>query len=110
MNIKGRVMAIMVAGGLAGFAGDLAAVQTGDWVIRGGPAYVAPTSDSDEVPGMPGTGVEADEAWDVGFSLGYLLTDHWSLSTSATGIPFRSAAIELGRRPQAGTAIPRSTA
>lgn len=88
MNIKGRVMAITVAGGLAGFAGDLAAVQTGDWVIRGGPAYVAPSGDSDDVPGMPGTGVEADEAWGVGFSLGYLLTDNWSLDL-LLATPFR---------------------
>lgn len=88
MSIKRPVMAIMLAGGLLGFAGNLGAMQKGDWVVRGGPAYVDPTSDSDEVPSVAGARVEADEAWGLGFSVGYLLTDNWSLDL-LLATPFR---------------------
>lgn len=80
--------ATVAAGGMLAFGGTAGALEEGDWVVRGGLAYVDPTDDSDTVPGMPGTRVEADEALALGFSVGYMLTRNWSVDLLAA-TPFK---------------------
>lgn len=82
------LIAAVAAGGLTLFAGSAVALEAGDWVVRGGPAYVDPTGDSDEVPGVPGGRAEADGDWSFGFSVGYMVTDNWSVDLLAA-TPFR---------------------
>ncbi|MES1943533.1 outer membrane protein W [Salinisphaera sp. PC39] len=88
MTKKLHLIAALAAGGLTAFGGAAGALEAGDWVVRGGPAYVDPTDDSDGVPGVAGAKVEADDAWALGFSVGYMLTDNWSVDLLAA-TPFK---------------------
>ena len=61
----------------AGFAATPAvALQQGDWLLRLGPAWVLPNADSSEVTGLPGSGVDVDNAVTLGFTVGYMVTDN----------------------------------
>lgn len=83
-NTMMKILAAAAAGGAMTFGATANALQAGDWVVRGGPAYVEPTDESEGIPGTPsGTKVEADGAMALGFSVGYMLTRNWSLDLLA---------------------------
>lgn len=90
MGIKKNLglVAAAAAGGWAMFGSSALALEAGDWVVRGGPAYVEPTDESDDIPGSSGARVEADGAWSLGFSVGYMVNDNWSVDLLAA-TPFR---------------------
>lgn len=56
-------------------ASSALALDQGDWIGRIGVSYISPDSSSDAVPGIPGSGVEADSAASATFNIGYMMTD-----------------------------------
>lgn len=78
------------------------ALEAGDWVARIGGAYLTATSESDDVSGSPGARVEADDGSSLGFSIGYMLTDHWSVDLLGA-IPFSHDIEGRGTLDGAGT-------
>jgi len=61
--------------GIAGlaFSGGAAAMEKGDWLVRGGLTMVAPNDDSGEVTGIADSGVAVDSAVNLGVSAAYFL-------------------------------------
>lgn len=49
--------------------------EKGDFIARVGAAGVFPTGESDSLEAVPGGKVEADDAWSLGLTFSYLLTD-----------------------------------
>lgn len=74
-----RLLALSSAIALLG-SGPGYAVEQGDWLVRLGPAWVGPNSDSNTVTtnGTPiaGSEVGVDDAWTLGFTIDYMATDH----------------------------------
>lgn len=55
------------------------AVEAGDWIMRAGATIVSPSSDSSEVPGIPGSKVEVEDGTALGFNFGYFFTENWAI-------------------------------
>jgi len=68
---------------LAAASAPAMAYQTGDFLLRAGPALVSPGDDSDQVPGIDGSGVEADDNTQLGLTLSYMLTDNVAIELLA---------------------------
>ena len=57
----------------------LMAYETGDMILRVGAAGVFPTGESESLNAVPGGKVEADDAWSLGISFTYMITDQIGL-------------------------------
>lgn len=55
------------------------AVEKGDWLIRVGPALVEPNDRSDDVDGIPNSGVRVDNRLTLGYQIAYMFTDNIGL-------------------------------
>lgn len=53
----------------------LMAYEAGDFIARVGAAGVFPTGESEDLQAVPGGYVEADDAWSLGVTFSYLVTD-----------------------------------
>ncbi|NIP72560.1 MAG: outer membrane beta-barrel protein [Gammaproteobacteria bacterium] len=71
--------AAVLAGSAAPTSNAALAAQAGDWLIRVGATHVSPDTDSDETPNVPAGSVDVDSDTSLGFTVGYMLTDHWGL-------------------------------
>lgn len=63
------------------------AAEPGDWLIRVGGSQVDPDASSGVVTGIPGSGVDADDATQLSFNLTYMMTNKWALELLAS-LPF----------------------
>ena len=89
--------------GLLSLSQTATALEAGDWVGRVGAAHITATSESDQVPGMAaGARVEADDSQSLGFSIGYMLTDNWSVDLLGA-VPFGHDIKGSGALDGAGT-------
>ncbi|MBE2295433.1 MAG: OmpW family protein [Phycisphaerales bacterium] len=69
---KSATTAALVGAFLAGTAAQ--AYETGDWVVRAGAWGVFPKSDNlSEVNGLPGIGLDVDDAYSLGFNITYMI-------------------------------------
>ncbi|GMQ87290.1 MAG: outer membrane protein OmpW [Gammaproteobacteria bacterium] len=59
------------------------AYEAGDMVLRVGAAGVLPTGESDSLNAVPGGKVEAADAWSLGLTFTYMLTDQFGLGILA---------------------------
>ena len=61
-------------------SGSCFAAEKGDLVVRIGPALIEPNDDTnDEVEGIPDSDVRVDNDVTFGFTIGYMLTDNFSV-------------------------------
>lgn len=83
MNIKKN---LLIAGALAtGLMGTQAqALETGDWIFKAGPTLISPNDDSNSIDLVANSGVDVDDAWTLGFTIGYMISDN--LSVQVLGI------------------------
>jgi len=51
----------------------------GTWFARLGPAYIEPNDSSNDVEGLPNTGVRVDNDVTLGFTIGYMLTSKFAI-------------------------------
>lgn len=80
MNMfKFRALSLITLLSLAMVSTTAYAVEAGDWIMRAGATVVSPNSDSGEVPGIPGSKVEVDDATALGINFGYFFTDNWAI-------------------------------
>ena len=69
---KSATVAALVGACLAGTAAQ--AYETGDWVVRAGAWGVFPKSNNlSEVNGLPGIGLDVDDAYSLGFNITYMI-------------------------------------
>ena len=72
------LLAAAITAGMFGMS-PATAYEAGDFIVRAGPAGVYPTGDSEKI-GTNATGnlgtVEADSAWSLGLTFGYMATDN----------------------------------
>lgn len=101
MSFK-KMAATAVLTGLIGLSQTANALEAGDWVGRVGAAHLTATSESDDVTGSPGARVEADDGQSLGFSIGYMLTNNWSLDLLGA-VPFGHDIEGRGTLDGAGT-------
>ncbi len=64
-------------------ASSALALEKGDWIGRLGVSHISPDSSSDPVPGIPGSGVEADSSTSATFNIGYMVTDKLAIDVLA---------------------------
>jgi len=64
-------------------ASSAMALEKGDWIGRLGISYISPDDSSDPVPGIPGSGVEADSGTSATFNIGYMVTDQIAIDLLA---------------------------
>ena len=50
--------------------------ESGDWLVRIGPALIEPNDDSNDVEGIAGSGVRVDNNVTLGFTIGYMVTNN----------------------------------
>lgn len=78
-----RLALSLLTAGLLAQSQVAAAHEQGELFVRTGPTLVAPGNDSGAVTvngaALPGTGVEADDAWALGVTLNYMLTEHFAV-------------------------------
>ena len=55
------------------------AYEQGTWFARIGPALIEPNDSSNDVEGIPGTGVRVDNDVTLGFTIGYMLTSKYAI-------------------------------
>ncbi|MEM8845436.1 MAG: OmpW family outer membrane protein [Pseudomonadota bacterium] len=53
------------------------AYESGDWIVRIGPALIEPNDSSNDVEGLPGTEVGVDNDVTFGFTIAYALSSNW---------------------------------
>ncbi len=77
------ISTVVFAAGLS--LSPLLAAEQGDWIVRVGPTNVSPNSSSDpfDIAGLAQPEVEVDDAWALGFSLSYMVTDVFGLELLA---------------------------
>lgn len=71
---KALIAALALGGGLLA-GGNAIAASAGDWIVRAGPTYVNPQTDSGEITGISRSGVEVEDATSLGFTVAYMMTD-----------------------------------
>ena len=69
--------AALIAGLFMG--GQVLAFDQGNWLLRGGLAYISPNDDSDAITGVPGSEIGVDDAATFGFTVGYMFTNNVSV-------------------------------
>jgi len=80
MNDRLRNHLVALAAAVLTTAAPAQAYEAGDWIVRAGPTGILPVnSDSTDVPGIPNSGVEVDNAWTLGFTIAYLFTPNVGL-------------------------------
>ena len=77
INTWGLLGRLALAGVLS-LGGGSALAAGGDWMVRVGGTNVNPNADSDEIAGT-GSEVDIDDAWAVGFTISYFITDNWAV-------------------------------
>jgi outer membrane protein len=61
------------------FAQSSFAYDKGTWFARIGPALIEPNDSSNDVEGIPNTGVRVDSNITLGFTIGYMLTSKYAI-------------------------------
>jgi outer membrane protein len=77
--LKPRIIAIAALAATAVPAIPATALDTGDWIFRGGVANVSPDVDSGTSPNIPGGMVDVSSGTSVTLNLGYMLTSNLAL-------------------------------
>lgn len=78
MSITKKIaLAAAVTAGMV--ATQAQALEAGDWIVKAGPTLVSPNDDSGRVGGIANTGVGVDDAWTLGFTIGYMVSDNVSV-------------------------------
>jgi len=72
-SLKNTVLGVAAASTL--LSAPLMAYEAGDMILRVGAAGVLPTGESDSLNAVPGGKVEAADAWSLGITFTYMLTD-----------------------------------
>jgi len=89
--------------GIAAIAVPAVAYQKGDILLRAGAAGVFPTGESDNIPTFPaGSKVEADDAWSLGLTFAYMITDNVGIEVLGA-YPFKHDIKATGTISQLGT-------
>lgn len=84
---KRHIIGALIALGFAAGAVPAHAVQTGDWLIRGGLGHVAPTGESVTVPVVGGK-LEADDSTNLAVNFTYMLSDNLGVELLGA-LPFK---------------------
>jgi len=85
---KTAIAAALAVFGMAGTSGAWAQ-SAGTWLVKGGWNRIAPQVDSGDLsaPSLPGTKIDVDADSSLILTLGYMLTDHWSVEAFG-GLPY----------------------
>ncbi|HHJ16512.1 MAG TPA: outer membrane protein OmpW [Gammaproteobacteria bacterium] len=70
-------------------AAPVLAYEAGDFIARAGWAHVAPDTDSDEFPNVPGATADVDDTDSLGLTFSYLITDNIGVGVLAA-YPFKA--------------------
>lgn len=100
------ILAMAIA---AAVSGQVAAYETGDWILRAGYAAVDPRDSSDDlkVAGskIDGTGVGVDGAAALGITASYIIAPHWGVELLAS-TPFKH---DITTKGLGGLGVPDGT-
>lgn len=105
-SLSKTILAMAIA---AAVSGQVAAYETGDWILRAGYAAVDPRDSSDDlkVAGskIDGTGVGVDGAAALGITASYIIAPHWGIELLAS-TPFKH---DITTKGLGGLGVPDGT-
>ncbi len=105
-SLSKTILAMAIA---AAVSGQVAAYETGDWILRAGYAAVDPRDSSDDlkVAGskIDGTGVGVDGAAALGITASYIIAPHWGVELLAS-TPFKH---DITTKGLGGLGVPDGT-